>query len=101
MADEGASVGSLLRDAAREVERLRSSGLVPERFERELDARFEAAAVRALRVPAFAERSARLRALARRVVPRAARPAARAAARAGDRLLRGVYTRLESTVRRG
>ncbi|HVC25132.1 MAG TPA: hypothetical protein VND23_05190 [Acidimicrobiales bacterium] len=92
---------ALVRDASREAERLRASGVITEQFERELDERFEAAAVRALRVPAIAERSARLRAIARRVVPPAARPAARVAARAGDRLLRAAYSVVESAARRG
>ncbi len=51
----------------------------------ELDRRFEAAAVAALRVPALAERSAFLRQVGRRVVPERLRPAARRAAGLVDR----------------
>lgn len=52
----------------------------------ELDRRFEAAAVAALRVPALAERSAYLRRVGRRVVPERLRPVARRAAGVVDRV---------------
>ncbi|MCU1488754.1 MAG: hypothetical protein JWM85_159, partial [Acidimicrobiaceae bacterium] len=57
--------------------------------------RFEAAATAALRVPALAERSARLRRVARRVVPARAKPFVRRLARLADRALRMGFERLE------
>ncbi|MDA8291274.1 MAG: hypothetical protein M0Z33_06285 [Actinomycetota bacterium] len=100
-AGDGAGlVAEILREAASEAGRLRASGVVSAEFERELDSRFESAAVRALRVPAIAERSVRARSVARRVVPARARPAARRIARAGDRVLRAAFARIDVARRR-
>ena len=73
--------------AEEEAERLRTCGAVPQGFEADLDRRFERAAEAALRVPAMAERAARLRRLGRRTVPPRLRPFAWRAVRAADRLL--------------
>lgn len=72
------------RGAARAAS-LRASGTWTSADDAELDRRFEAAATAALRVPALAERSARLRRLGRRLVPTRLRPGAYRAARAVDR----------------
>jgi len=82
--------------AEADARRLRAEGIVTDAYVQELDARFEAAAVRALRVPALGERSARLRRLAKRVVPKRARPLVRRAARRGDQAVRRAYELAES-----
>ncbi len=100
MASGSPSPAGLRAAAAAEARRLRSSGTVTEAFERDLDARFEEAAVRALRVPALAERSARLRRAAKRVVPDKARPPLRRLVRLGDQIVREVFALAESRRRR-
>jgi hypothetical protein len=90
------SFADIVAAAEADAARLRSEGTVGDSYERELDERFELAAVRALRVPAFAERSAVLRRAAKRVVPRRARPLARGLAHRGDRALRRAFELLES-----
>lgn len=67
------------------ADRLRASKAWTGRDEAELDQRFEAAAVAALRVPALAERSAVLRRVGRQVIPARLRPMVRIAARSLDR----------------
>lgn len=61
---------------------------------------FEVAAVRALRVPALTERSARLRQVARLVVPERARPVLRRLASVVDALLRRGFELAEGLVAR-
>lgn len=91
----------VLEAAHAEAARLRSADIVSAAYESELDARFEAAARRALRVPTLAERSARLRRIAKRVVPASARPMARRGARLADRAVRDVFEFVESRLGRG
>jgi hypothetical protein len=90
---DSTDVDTLVRSAVDEAARLRAAGTVTPAFLSELDARFEQAAERALKLPAFAERSARLRRIARRVVPAPARPALRRAGARLDRALRQVAER--------
>jgi len=94
--DKGDAPAIVLTAAHLEVARLERAGIVTPADEARLDARFEVAATAALRVPAFAERSAALRRLATRVVPPAARPPLRRGARLADRVLRRLYVGLES-----
>lgn len=75
----------IARRGAERAGRLRADGAWSLADDAELDRRFEAAAVAALRVPAIAERSARLRRVGRRVVPERLRPAVRRAAGVLDR----------------
>jgi len=88
-----ADADTLVRSAVDEASRLRAQGTVPPEFLAELDHRFEQAAERALKVPAFAERSAVARRIARRVVPAPARPLLRRAGARTDRLLRRLAER--------
>lgn len=98
--DDALELPAVLGAAHAEAGRLRREGILTEAFCRELDARFEAAAVRALRVPAFSERSAKLRRAARRVVPSRARPPLRRLASMADRVLRRVFEIAESRLER-
>lgn len=100
MADDVQTLLDSVRRAARaDAARLRSEGIVTEQYERDLATRFESAAVKALRVPAFAERSALLRRLAKRFVPERARPGVKLVLRELDRALRAGFELVES--RRG
>lgn len=87
--------------AERQAAALRAGGGWSDADDAELAARFETAAQQALRVPALAERSATLRSLARRFVPRAAKPLLRRVARAADQLVRAGFERVERRVDRG
>jgi hypothetical protein len=73
---------------------------VDESYEAELARLFEVAAVRALRVPVLTERSARLRHVARLVVPERARPVLRRLASVVDALLRRAFELVEAVVER-
>ncbi len=86
--------------AEADAARLRDEGIVSDAYAHELDVRFEAAAVRALRVPALGERSAVLRRFAKRVVPERARPFVRRAAFRGDRTFRRAFELAESRLAR-
>ena len=90
----------LARGAAVEARRLRADGVLTAAFERDLDERFELAATRALRVPALAERSARLRRVAKGIVPEGARPPLRRLVRALDAVARRGFELAESRMRR-
>ena len=98
--DRPSPPSELARAATAEARRLRADGVVTAAFERDLDERFELAASRALRVPALAERSARLRRVAKGVVPERARPPLRRLVRVLDVLARRGFELVESKVRR-
>jgi len=74
--------------ARQRAEALSASGIFTPMDGADLDERFEAAAVKALRVPVLAERYAGLRATARKVIPEPVRPVVRRVVRVIDRVLR-------------
>lgn len=84
---------ALARRGAARAATVRQAGQWSAAEDAELDRRFEAAAVAALRVPALAERSTFLRQVGRRVVPEQLRPAARRAAGIVDRAGAAAVTR--------
>ncbi len=83
----------LLDRIAREADALVAAGAWSAARDAQLDAAFEAAATAALRVPRFAERSRRLRAVARVVVPARLRPAVKRVARLAERSARALAAR--------
>lgn len=70
-------IDALTERATVDAERLRAEGIWSLADDVELDAAFGRAAVAALRAPVLAERSVRLRRIAKAVVPRALRPVLR------------------------
>lgn len=82
---DGRVAGNVASRGRQRAAAVRDDGQWSNADDAELDRRFEAAAIAALRVPALAERSAFLRQLGRRVVPEQLRPAARRAAGLVDR----------------
>jgi len=92
----GRPADRIAKAAAARAADLRAAGAWSIADEAELDRRFEVAAVAALRAPALAERSARLRRIGRRAVPQSLRPAARLAVRGIDRCAALVLERYEA-----
>jgi hypothetical protein len=74
-----------------EVDRVLAGGSWTLEHERALDARFERCAEQAMRVPAFAERSVRVRSVARRLIPKSLRPLVRAGAKRTERLVQTLH----------
>ncbi|MGB9111608.1 MAG: hypothetical protein WCF24_02650 [Acidimicrobiales bacterium] len=74
MHDDDTLSESIVADARRDASALASEGRWRKEDEAELERRFERATYDALRAPRLAERSVRLRKIARHTVPRAWRP---------------------------
>ncbi len=74
MHDADALSESIVADARRDVMELATEGRWNKEDEAELERRFERATYDALRAPRLAERSVRLRKIARRTIPRPWRP---------------------------